>query len=124
MAAQTRAIVEQILKTMNFSYRGTEEVAGRPAYELHAVLKSGQAEQSPLGMGEATLWVDSESWQVLGTEASMGEMRQMRWMTQEIEFNFVGRRRAVGGRGALWAPGTGVPLSGDGCARVLIEVER
>ncbi len=88
MAAQMRTTVTRMLETMEFTSLGTEEVAGRRAHKLHALPKPGQATESFLGTpGEATLWVDAETWQTLKMEIDREGGEHMSWVVREIEYD-------------------------------------
>lgn len=87
MTAQVRQVITQMLETMDFTFLGTADVAGRQTYKLRAVPKPGKEEAVPLGLGgEITLWVDAERWDVLGVEGSWGAMGHMSWRLREVEY--------------------------------------
>lgn len=85
--AQMRKMVEQLLQSTDLTYQGSEQVASRTTYKLHATPKP-QASHAPLAaIKDATLWVDSKTWQVLKQDADLGAGGHMSMAFRSIEYN-------------------------------------
>lgn len=85
--ARIQESVEYMVARMDFTLLGTEVVAGRPTYKLQAVATKEQ--EAPYSIQAAMLWVDTETWHVLGLETVSrynGDEATSALMTREIEY--------------------------------------
>ncbi len=73
-----------LLNTMNLSYLGQEQMAGRDVYKLRATPKFGKERY---GSTEAfTVWVDVQDWTVIALEGDLGERGRFAWRLRKLEY--------------------------------------
>jgi len=74
-----------LLNTMNFSYLGQEQMAGRNVYKLRATPKVDGEKTG--GVGAFTVWVDVQDWTVIALEGDLGEGGRFAWRLRKLEYD-------------------------------------
>ena len=88
MQDSMRTAVAQMIATVDIAFLGSEEMAGRKVYKLGVKPKPDQPESGflfPSGTGR--LWVDAETWGILGLELEIDSGERMSQRTRQIEYN-------------------------------------